>query len=84
MSENEGRRLVACLTAAGFTTAGEHSRGYYRLVWPEGDGTLVVPVDDTAPEYEELLSAAKTVLRRAVRRGRAARHALDLHRMEVS
>ncbi|MFF0822366.1 hypothetical protein ACFYUR_18550 [Micromonospora haikouensis] len=81
---NAGLRLVAALTAAGFTTAG-HGRGYVRMGWPgsaELRGNLMVPTDDTAPEYAELLAAVRQVLERAVRRGEAARHALELHRMD--
>ncbi|MFI2663243.1 hypothetical protein [Micromonospora carbonacea] len=83
--ENEGTRLVAALTAAGFTTAG-HGRGYVRMGWPgsaELRGSLLVPTDDTDPEYTDLLAAVRQVLGRAVRRGEAARYALDLHAGEV-
>lgn len=85
---NEGRRLVAALTAAGWTVAGERAGAYVRMAWPTGSGhergtSLVVPLDDTAPEYAGLLAAARAELLRIARRGEAARCALDLHAGEV-
>ncbi|WP_328344849.1 hypothetical protein [Micromonospora sp. NBC_00421] len=85
--ENDGTRMVAALTAAGFTTAGQ-GRGYVRMGWPGTEwphGSLRVPTDDTAPEeFAELLALVKTQLLAAARRGEAARLALDLHQMEVT
>ncbi|MFG1846738.1 hypothetical protein [Micromonospora carbonacea] len=84
--ENEGTRLVAALTAAGFTTAG-HGRGYTRMGWPgsaELRGSLLVPTDDTDPEYGELLAAVRQVLGRAVRRGEAARRAMEWYAGEAT
>lgn len=84
--DNAGRCLVDALTAAGFTTAG-HGRGYTRMGWPGSGplrGSLVVPLDDTAPEYTEVLDAVRADLLAAARRGEAARYALNLHAMEVA
>lgn len=78
--------LVAALTHAGFTVAG-HGRGYVRMGWPgsaPGRGGLMVPTDDTAPEYREVLDAVKSVLLAEARIGEAARYALTLHAMEVT
>ncbi|MEV5819265.1 hypothetical protein AB0L22_08830 [Micromonospora haikouensis] len=83
--ENAGQRLVAALTAAGFTTAGR-GRGYVRMGWPgsaELRGNLLIPTDDTAPEYAELLEAVGAQLRRAVRRGEAARSAINAYHLEM-
>lgn len=85
VGENAGRRLVAALTAAGFTVAGI-GRGYTRMGWPGSDpmrGNLAVPTDDTAPEFAEMLDRVKAQLLAGARRGEAARQALDLHRAEV-
>lgn len=82
--ENDGQRLVAALTAAGFTVAGR-GRGYVRMGWPGSPpmrGSLMVPTDDGAPEYAADLAAVKADLVAEARRGEAARRALDLHRME--
>ncbi len=51
--QNEGERLVAALTAAGFTVAGR-GRGYVRLRLAgttDRGWTLVVPVDDAFSDY---------------------------------
>lgn len=83
---NSGSRLVDALTAAGFTVAGR-GRGYVRMGWPgsaPGRGSLMVPTDATTPEYTEMLDGVRAVLLAEARRGEAARHALDLHRMEVT
>lgn len=83
--ENEGHRLVAALLAAGFHVAGR-GRGYTRVGRPgEGPerGSLVVPTDDTAPEFTEALEQAKAALLAEARRGEQARYALDLHLLEA-
>jgi hypothetical protein len=82
--ENAGTRLVAALTAAGFTTAG-HGRGYVRMGWPgspELRGNLCVPIDDRYADYPDLLAAVLAELTDAACRGEAAAHALNLHREE--
>lgn len=82
--DNAGTRLVAALTAAGFTTAGT-GRGYVRMGWPGSDGlrgSLVVPTDDTAPEYVELLKAVGAQLLDVERRGQAARRAINHYHLE--
>ncbi|MER7331638.1 MULTISPECIES: hypothetical protein [unclassified Micromonospora] len=84
--ENDGQRLVAAMEACGFKVAGR-GRGHVRMGWPDdrpGRGGLMVPVDDTAPEFADDLAAVKADLRDAWRRGEAARHALNLHAMEVA
>lgn len=84
-SVNEGTRLVAALTAAGFTIVGQRTGHYARLTWPGASDwreTLVVPVNDTFADYRHLLDAVTGVLRDAARRGDLARHALDLHAPE--
>lgn len=75
--ENAGLRMVAALKAAGFTVAGQRAGQYVRMGWPGSDpgrGSLLVPVDDTAPEPEfaELLALVKAQLLAAARRGEAA------------
>lgn len=82
---NDGQRLVAALTAAGFTTAG-HGRGHVRMGWPQSErlrGSLLVPTDDTAPEFSESLAAVRQVLERAVRRGNASGRALNMSAVEA-
>ncbi|MCG5464193.1 hypothetical protein MED01_002358 [Micromonospora sp. MED01] len=83
--QNAGQRLVTALMVAGFTTAGV-GRGHVRMGWPGSPprrGSLLVPVDDTAPEFADALDAVKADLLAVARRGEAARYALDLHAMEV-
>ena len=84
--ENDGQRLVAALTAAGFRAAAP-GRGYVRMVWPGSRNpmgrTFPVPIDDTAPEFAGDLAAVKAALLAEARRGEAARLALDLHAMEA-
>lgn len=83
--DNAGTRLVAALTAAGFTTAGR-GRGYVRMGWPgtpEPRGNLRVPTDDRYADYPALLAAALGELGDAARRGEAATRALNLHRKET-
>lgn len=83
--DNDGVRLVAALTAAGFTTAGR-GRGYVRMGWPgspELRGNLCAPTDDRYADYPDLLAAVLAELEYAARRGEAATRALNLHRKET-
>lgn len=68
--------------AAGFVTVGT-GRAHVRFAWPgtkgdPGEGTLLVPTDPTAPEYDELRSAVLRQLQAAENRGTAARQVLDV------
>ncbi|MFD6565356.1 hypothetical protein [Micromonospora profundi] len=85
--ENDGERLVAALTTAGFTVVGQRTGLYARLAWPgrDGrDGTLVVPVGVEYADYRESLAEVMGELEYAARRGEAARKALNLFDGEAS
>jgi hypothetical protein len=78
-----GRQLGEALLAAGWEMAA-NGRGYWRLaLGGEQDGgyrhMLLVPLDESAPEYEEMMGAAGTALERLLFDGRAAFAAL--HRL---
>lgn len=70
--------LVDALTAAGFPVAGR-SRGGVRFGWPGQEwphGPLYVPLDASAPEFDEMWTGLLGELQRAVERGDVARRVL--------
>lgn len=69
--------LLRELKAAGFRVAGFRRSEHARLAWPDGDGTLMVSLDETAPEHGGLLAAVVAELERAAARGRVAQQVLD-------
>lgn len=75
LSDDWGTILTAML-ANGFTEAAR-GRGYIRMVWPAGDGSLILPTDPEAPEYREMLRAVMDELLRASDRGTAAYAVLE-------
>jgi hypothetical protein len=59
------QQLVVALTRAGFTVAGRRTGVYVRLSWPARAGrlgSLFVPLDETAPEYQLMMTAALRLL----------------------
>jgi hypothetical protein len=64
-------QLVNVLQRAGFTVAG-HGAHHVRLAWPDPaghQGSLMVPLDTAAPEYEELMLGVQRQLADFVRAG---------------
>lgn len=77
MAETTPARLIAALTASGWTEEGR-GRGHVRLRWGANPDSLVVPTDPTAPEYEVMMTAALATLERAADYGSAAERAREL------
>lgn len=70
-------RLVDALRDAGWQVAGAKYGVYVRLAWPGAPNrSLLIPLDQTAPEFDELMRAAVSQLDQAVLTGRAAAQAL--------
>lgn len=74
--------LIAAMEDAGFTNAGGRSGAYIRLRWPgstenSGEASLIVPLDPTTADHEDLLRGVIAELRDAVARGARARAALE-------
>lgn len=71
------QRLVDEIVRAGWTVVGQ-GRGCTRLVWPGyiHQRSLLVPLDTTAPEFDEMWRAALAQLESAVDVGVKAAHAL--------
>lgn len=63
------RALVAALTEAGFTEAGR-SRGVVRFGWT--NGSLLVPTDPDAPEFDDLWLGVLRELERIMHLGTVA------------
>jgi hypothetical protein len=85
--EVSGGRLVEALLASGWQIVGGRKDVYARLSFVEGSGTshhLVVPLDASAPEYEQMRAAVLWKLRRMVDDGKDARKALTLLGLEPS
>lgn len=64
--ENAGTRMVAALTAAGFTVVGQRAGQYVRLCWAgttDRRWTLVVPVNDSFADYQDSLDEVTDELR---------------------
>lgn len=68
--------LVAHLTAAGFPIEGRRAGEYVRFGWPSHSPpswSLLVPLDQTAPEFDSLwqavLNELKFALEFAIKRG---------------
>lgn len=70
-------RLVARLHDAGWETADARDGMYARLHWPGTAGTLVVPLDPSAPEHVPLMAAALVELDWTAERGVAAQQVLE-------
>jgi hypothetical protein len=73
-------QLIEALTSAGWTVAGKSERQcYVRLAAPYRTGTafLMVPTDETAPEYSEMLQAALGQLQATAQLGDLAWRVLD-------
>jgi hypothetical protein len=65
-------KLTASLIEAGFTLQGVRANVAFRLRWPQGSGvpgSLIVPLDRSAPDYDELMDCALAMLRNFVRSG---------------
>lgn len=72
-------RLVDALLAAGWQVIGERTGAYKRLALVDGDRErfrLLVPLDESAPDYEQMLGAVASSLEGLLFDGRAARLAL--------
>lgn len=75
-----GAQLVEALLAAGWQRIGWREGAYERLAFVEGRGTshhLVVPLDESAPEYQHMFDGVLWHLERLVDDGRSAQKALD-------
>jgi hypothetical protein len=73
-----GQHIVEALTAAGWTPAGGRAGAYTRMQWRDAFGLQVmVPLDETAPEYEQMLDAAITTIGRIADWGGSAQRALE-------
>lgn len=73
--------LLAALEDAGFTVHATGNGGFYaRMNWPVGSpqhsATLLVPLDQTAPEYGDMVGVVLRELEKAATAGRAASHVL--------
>jgi hypothetical protein len=80
MSNVDPAALVAHLTAAGFPIEGRRAGEYVRFGWPDQMplyGSLLVPLDQTAPEFANVRRAVLDELEYAVERGNAARQVLE-------
>jgi hypothetical protein len=76
-----GTQLVDAMLAAGWQVVGGRTGVYTRLAFVEGRSTshhIVVPLDESAPEYEHERNAVLWTLRRMADDGRDAQRALDL------
>lgn len=72
-------RLVDALLASGWQVVGERSGVHKRLALVDDEErrhTLMVPLDPSAPEYEDLLGAVADNLERLLFDGRSASQAL--------
>lgn len=77
-------RLVEALRDAGWQVAGAKQGVYVRLAWPGAPNrSLLIPIDQTAPEFEELLRAAVSQLEQAAATGRDAAQALAMYRPDL-
>ena len=80
----ESQRLVDALSAAGWQQVGR-GRGYVRLalVGTTHRHMLMVPLDESAPEFDHLMAAAVGLLERLHFDGRSALHALARFKPDV-
>jgi hypothetical protein len=77
-------RIIESLRDFGWTVAGHKTGVYMRLAWPDTTNrSLLIPLDQTAPEYEELLHAAIRQLEAAAVTGQAATKALAAYRPDL-
>lgn len=73
-------QLIEALTSAGWTVAGKSERQcYVRLSGPyrTGSAFLMIPTDQAAPEYPEMLQAALGQLQATAQLGDLAWRVLD-------
>ncbi len=85
MTASESQKIVDALVAAGWQKVGHRTGVYVRLAHPHDDGSLIVPFDQTAPEYRQMMDAVAARLVWYQELGDAARHALNtMHREGVA
>ena len=75
------KQMLAALEDAGFTVYSQGAGGFYvRMQWPAGSPqystSLLVPLDQTAPEYPKMMEAVLRELAKAATAGRAATQVL--------
>jgi hypothetical protein len=84
MPDADPARIIDSLSSAGWEIAGHKQGVYVRLAWPDTPNrSLLVPLDKTAPEFEELLRAALCQLEAAMFTGQAATQALIAYQPDV-
>ncbi|PZG01739.1 hypothetical protein [Micromonospora deserti] len=75
------KRLVALMGMAGFVQAGEEAGVHATFRWPHAaeprEPSVIVPLDQGAPDYLDKLTAALRLLGDAVQAGDMARAVLD-------
>jgi hypothetical protein len=77
-------RLVDTLSQAGWEVTGHKYGVYVRLAWPDDKSrSLLIPLDQTAPEFEELLRSALCQLEAAMFTGQAATRALIAYQPDL-
>ena len=85
MTTADPARIIDALRTEGWEIAGHKYGVYVRLAWPDDkDRSLLVPLDKTAPEFEELLRAALGQLETATLTGQAATRALVAYRPDIN
>lgn len=73
-------RLIAALEEEDFEVVGRRAGAHARLAWPRGGQrrtSLIIPLDSSAPEYEEMLGAVLQELAGAARLGENVRRAVS-------
>jgi hypothetical protein len=74
-------QVIEALLAAGFIDGGGRAGFYRRLRWPETrdgrPGSVIVPLDDSFADYDELMRGLLGELELVARIGRVAQAALD-------
>lgn len=74
----EPQRLINALTANGWNIVGQRAGAYVRLALPDADRiSWVVPLDESAGDFADLMDSAFACLKRDAKQGRRAAAVLD-------
>lgn len=77
-------RIVSALSRCGWVIAAPKPGVYARLAWPDlSTRSLLVPLDRTAPEFDELLRSAICQLEAAMFTGQFAAQALTAYKPDL-
>jgi hypothetical protein len=72
MADQDHDRLIEALQRCGLEEVGRRTGAYVRMLWPDEQRSLLIPLNPDAPDYPDIMNAIRRELAIHVRRGRTA------------